>query len=215
MNLLPQTQLTSLLTNLSQDLGPCLLNCSNSGTCIVNNLGVLACNCSQHKTGALCNIDKRPCMWPGSGCINNGTCTNIMNSNGSYTGYNCSCKFPYHGTNCENKIDLCSNVTCSKQGICKTTNDLDPKCSCLMGYEGDNCETESSSLKTQKKVSTAAKYIAYASVAAFYMMMFALDLLGYWIKKERRARPKKIITKVPAYKSAPGDVTRRIYSDSR
>ena len=61
-------------------------------------------------------------------CQNAGKCTESLNS---LSGYICSCKTGYHGTNCEKIIEQCSNGTCQNNGPC-----------CDIGYSGVDCSVD-------------------------------------------------------------------------
>lgn len=66
--------------------------------------------------------------------------------------YECKCTFPYYGKSCEQKIDICQNVTCSNTGSCNSVGINETLCKCYKGYYGDGCELVSWELKVAKAV---------------------------------------------------------------
>jgi hypothetical protein len=90
---------------------------------------------------------------------------------------------------CQNKIDLCQNQTCSKQGNCIEVNN-EPVCSCHYLYEGGNCESESQALKTVKSLISTASVIAILTIIFFYSLFIASDILNIFIKKDRKDKEK-------------------------
>lgn len=90
-------------------------------------------------------------------CLYDGICTNLIEE--SNYDFNCTCKFPYYGKNCQLKQNLCKEITCSNQGICYT-NETTYYCKCFNGYSGQLCEIQSSQAKTIKTISNLSAYIS-------------------------------------------------------
>jgi hypothetical protein len=185
------SQLNGVLSSFTGDLSGCLGNCSNQGLCVLNSLQQFICHCNEYKTGKACQNDLRSCS--SNPCLNNGTCSNIMNNN--ETSFQCFCQSNlYYGAYCENKIDLCLNNTdiCSKnQGYC-IVNDTKPECKCLMGYSGTKCEILSTSLVVRKAIINASSIIAIIVFAFLVILIIAFDYTKFFLMKQ----PAKKITKV-------------------
>ena len=96
--------------------------------------------------------------------MSNGTCIDIIN--GTSYDFECKCPFPYYGRNCQLKINLCQNMTCSQQGAC-IVNGITPECKCFTGFLGKNCDQLSQELQTVKMISDIASIIAYIAIGVF------------------------------------------------
>lgn len=197
----------SILTDPTQDLSSCLVNCSNNGFCTVNTQSKFHCKCLQYFSGPTCNTDIRPCS--SNPCINGGNCSNELNDQGVFNGYNCSCMYPYYGVNCEKKIDLCLNQTCSNHGTCQVVNTSETKCSCFSMYLGSQCEIESSKLKAVKKTISAASIVAIAFIVCFYVLIVACDILDFFKKSKR----KQMIFRTVIYVPKRGDAIRYVTNE--
>ena len=132
-----------------------------------------------------CQIDSRPCSL--NPCLNNAICvdySNNMNYNMSAlidtnsSSFYCLCNEFYIGTNCETKLDVCQNETCSNNGNCYESENM-PKCKCFSMYSGDKCESESNELKAIKTISSISTIIAIISIISFYVFISFMDLLKY------------------------------------
>ena len=88
---------------------------------------------------------------------------------------------------CQNKIDLCQNQTCSKQGNCIEVNN-EPVCVCHNLYEGVDCEIQSATLVTIKKVISTASIIAIAIIILFYSMFVVSDILNIFMQKKAKVK---------------------------
>lgn len=127
--------------------------------------------------------------------MNNGTCYQNRNLSQSLNqtilaGYYCNCDQLYYGSNCEYKIDVCGNETCSSNGICKDVNSI-ATCRCFVNYYGDNCELETSRQKLIKVVTSTATIISIASIVLFHAIILANDILNLFCKIS--TIPKKVI----------------------
>jgi hypothetical protein len=169
------------ILNINTDITPCLLNCSNNGECIYNQISNnFTCNCFENYTGSNCNIDKRPCNSAKLQCINNGICINNRTgpNKDDYT-FACNCSYPFYGDRCQFKIKLCQNITCSKQGICLVVNDTQPVCKCFPNFSGNECEISGFKMKTIKAVGYISVGISIAFMAGFVGLIIYIDIVRF------------------------------------
>ncbi len=99
------------------DLSRCASNCTNRGLCKLGLNNTYYCECFADYIGPTCLVDARPCtQFP---CLNNGTCLQASNNNGSYN-FTCDCKKNYNGDRCQyfDFEGLCANLSCVN-GFCK------------------------------------------------------------------------------------------------
>jgi hypothetical protein len=173
-------QLNGVLTTYTGDLSACLSNCSNQGICVINLQQQYICVCNQYKTGVACQSDLRPCS--SNPCLNNGTCSNLVNNN--ETSFQCICQNNlFYGTYCENKNDSCLNNTevCIKnQGYC-IMNGTQPMCKCLMDYFGTKCEIMSTSLVVKNFIINASTIIAIIVLVCFIILVLCFDYTKYFM----------------------------------
>jgi hypothetical protein len=178
--------MTELLQLPNKDIIGCLLNCSNKGECKYNYLNDnYYCSCFQnYYSGYSCDIDLRKCSNNKLQCLYNGTCNNIINNNNNYD-FNCTCKYPYYGRNCQFKQNLCKGITCSNKGVCYNNETTSYYCKCFKGYSGQICEIESNQAKTIKTVNNVSAYFSITFIVIFYASILLLDICHYWkpIKK--------------------------------
>ncbi|RNA05564.1 neurogenic locus notch -like protein [Brachionus plicatilis] len=139
------------LSQLNLDMNDCLSNCSGNGKCKVSNSLKFECECFKNYVGTKCHINTLACN--SNPCRNNATCIDNIN-NRTYT---CKCMSNdnrsslFYGLNCEKKIDVCQNETCSGNGVCYDGG-FEPKCKCFSKYSGDKCQIESQEMKTIKAI---------------------------------------------------------------
>ena len=181
-----------ILTNPQNDISNCLKNCSNQGQCQLNPATEqLVCQCFTNFNGPSCQTDLRPCSQ--NKCFNNGTCININNM----TSFKCECQSNlYYGTNCENKVNICINVTCSGQGYC-LDNGTVPVCKCYMGYFGDRCEQQDSSKKIVSKIQITSIIIVCAVFSFTVFIILANDGWNLLLASRKRER---IVSSKPSSK---------------
>ena len=158
--------------------------------------------------GRVYAVDSRPCTH--SPCLNNGTCiengnlsdsASLISGSGS-SSYVCECGEYFYGRNCENRVNLCSNVTCLNYGRCAiNTITNQANCSCVNGYSGSMCEIESSTLKQTKQVSSVAGLVPIFVFAGIYLLMMFFDVVTIvnFSKKLRHRKPKPHVFR-PVYR---------------
>ncbi|RNA36805.1 protocadherin Fat 1 isoform X1 [Brachionus plicatilis] len=139
-NLLPFELIEILKKNY--EMNDCLKNCSGNGLCKLIDKTLFFCECFSNFAGSSCQINTLPCA--SNPCLNNGTCVNNL-ANKTFI---CHCQQDNNGNdlyfrkNCQNKVDVCANETCSKNGVCYDVNDK-AKCKCFYSYSGEKCNIES------------------------------------------------------------------------
>jgi hypothetical protein len=105
----------------------------------------------------------------------NATCLNVNS-----TSFECKCPSNglYYGEYCENKVNLCENVTCSSNGYCYLLqNQTQAKCKCNNGYSGETCDFESN---TSKQLKTwTSTIICIICIIIFWTMVVGSDVLDY------------------------------------
>ncbi|CAF0962041.1 unnamed protein product [Brachionus calyciflorus] len=163
LNELKIEKTVNLITSVF-DMTNCLSNCSNNGKCKFKN-NQFSCECLSHFSGATCQVDTRPCS--SNPCLNNATCIDEIESKK----YNCECVNDpetnsqiYYGQNCQFKIDVCENETCSGNGNCKDFENR-PQCECFYLFNGTRCEFESLEMVGIKKVMTITSIVAICVLA--------------------------------------------------
>ena len=184
------SQLNGVLSGYTGDLSACLGNCSNQGSCVLNSLQQYVCQCDQYKTGKACQSDSRPCS--SNPCLNNGTCSNIINNN--ETSFQCICQSNlYYGTFCENKVDLCLNKTdvCIKGQCYCIVNGTQPMCKCLMDYSGKICEIQSTTLAVTKAIVNVSSILAIIVLVSYAILIFCFDFTKYFVIKNDKSSKRR------------------------
>ena len=186
---------TIQLLNSNYDMGGCIVNCTNHGSCVFDSANnKFVCACDAYYTGTACEIDTRACS--SSPCLNNATCVDLY-SNSSASVFSCECGVDYEGVYCQNKINVCANETCSSNGVCEDVNSL-PKCKCFSMYEGEKCSTQSNQLKTIQSLISMTSIIAIIVIVCFYLMIIVMDLIKFFTRRSGRKTSvvrKGIVTK--------------------
>ena len=195
LNELPISDINVLL-NASYDLAGCLVNCTNHGVCkyvSLDNNFICSCNSAYH-IGTACQIDTRPCSL--NPCLNDAACIDessslFQNLTNKYNKtYICMCPQYYDGPNCESKLDLCQNETCSNNGNC-IDNKNNVSCECFYLYEGAKCSIQSVELELIKTVSFTSFMIAIIAIVSTYCLIFCCDVSKYCIKTKMFANRRK------------------------
>lgn len=93
----------SIITDTSQDINGCLMNCSNNGLCALSkSTNLWSCSCSDNYYGSSCDVIANVCSL--NLCKNGGSCVYNMNSS-SYNEleFKCECTSYFRGKYCEEK----------------------------------------------------------------------------------------------------------------
>ncbi|RNA38798.1 neurogenic locus notch-like protein [Brachionus plicatilis] len=173
------------LSQLNLDMNDCLSNCSGNGKCKVSNSLKFECECFKNYVGTKCHINTLACN--SNPCRNNATCIDNIN-NRTYT---CKCMSNdnrsslFYGLNCEKKIDVCQNETCSRNGVCYDGG-FEPKCKCFSKYSGDKCQIESQEIKTIKAVISTSSILAICILILLSLLIITCDLLTFFCRKKKR-----------------------------
>ena len=111
------------------------------------------------------------------------------------------------GTHCELKLDLCANISCKNNGICKTI-DLTWKCICLDPtlYYGNYCERQTSALAVKKALTKSFASVAITALVLTCSFVIIMDVLKYLfhIDPAKEARMKRAKAKRTAPKRKSG-----------
>ncbi|RNA17427.1 neurogenic locus Notch isoform X3 [Brachionus plicatilis] len=166
------------ITKLNLDINSCLTNCSGNGKCKLTNSLKFECECFANYAGPHCQINSLPCY--SNPCRNNGTCIDDILKKI----YQCDCFFYanrsslFYGRNCENKINLCQNETCSGNGVCHDYG-YEAKCRCFQKYYGEKCQIESNEIrviKTSPNILNVKKksfpFLVFLNLITAYKMNF-------------------------------------------
>ena len=171
------------------DLTNCLTNCSSNGKCRLNEYQSFVCECNDHYIGPRCQASSKPCA--SNPCLNGATCFNDFTNKT----FKCQCmtkndSLLFYGRNCEKKIDVCENETCSKNGIC---NDIDneAKCKCFKSYSGIKCEIESQEIKLVKTVIKTSSIIAIIVICLTFFIFLSIDLLDFFLNRKNKKLKKR------------------------
>ena len=195
------------IISANYDINDCLQNCSNNGYCKLSISNKLICSCFGGYSGSSCKTITNPCM-SNNQCLNNSTCIYAPNSTSLYE---CKCdESKYFGANCEFKVDMCSNMTCSGHGVCEIDESVNlPFCACFKYYNGTNCETKSQDLVIIDTIISVASIMAIVSVILFYSIFVFNDVLSLIynsMKMKKKIDPLKAnyLSKIPVkYKYHP------------
>ncbi len=180
------TKILQLLAGTA-DITPCLANCSNTGTCVLDISGNYICLCFQNYTGINCEKNIRPCS--SSPCMNNGECLEKESSTGLYI-FTCKCTPYFHGTYCESEYDLCANVTCNN-GRCYKKAINETACRCFYMYEGEYCDQPSGKMKNIQTVISVSTITAIVIISCFYFLIILNDFLNLCLPKQYRMKKSK------------------------
>lgn len=168
------------------DLNDCLVNCTNKGFCKLGQNNSLICECKRGFTGSNCQSSSSPCFY--DICLNNSTCIDRWINPNIPKDYLCECSSSiYYGQNCEHKINVCANETCSSSGYCRDYGNR-PKCSCFPNYSGDHCEIESLHKRIVKIATLTSTIIAIIILTILVCILVCDDCsnLIYFHPKQRQ-----------------------------
>ena len=163
------------LSNRTNDLTGCLLNCSHNGYCNwSSNLTEIWCACKENYTGRSCQTHMHSCLsYP---CLNNGTVIYVNSST-----CQCKCQMNFYGLNCENKINVCQNLTCQNNGYCFNEQE-EAKCKCSIYYSGETCEILGTFIKVVHGVQITTVIIACLSLGIVIFLVVLNDIFNLFIK---------------------------------
>lgn len=103
-----------------------------------------------------------------------GTCNET-----SKTTFECFCQEGWIGEHCENMLNLCENVTCLNNGICRRSF-LNYTCECLgENYSGRHCENVATSRVVLQTVTKSLGYIALIFLSIVISFFVIMDVLKY------------------------------------
>lgn len=156
------------------------------------------CICVIGFTGIHCEVDTRSCR-PSQPCLYGGSCNETLNDT------NCACPAGKTGDNCQYQMDICANISCQNDGVCKS---LYSNWSCLCTnselYSGIYCEVKSTSLRIKEIYSRSLAGVAIGCISTVVGFVLIMDLLKYCchidpvdyelrhIRKRKEIRQRKI-----------------------
>ena len=181
------------------DLTACLSNCSNHGVCEIDRSSLpvlrLSCSCDPDYYGEACELDRQICR-SSIPCRNGAKCEEAPHLP---IGFRCECDASlYQGDLCEQRIDLCSNETCSDHGLCRVSNDR-AHCVCFPSYRGLQCQEETVERSIVRVVIRTTSIIAIIVIVLFYLIFLLNDILSYCFNcniAKKRTRQKDKIEKL-------------------
>ena len=104
-----------------------------------------------------------------------GTCHQI-----SQEAFACSCSPGWQGLRCSVPVNLCANVTCSNNGVCRSSWPS-YTCQCLSeSYSGHYCETQANVVTERKILSKSFAYIAIIAMSSVVTFVVVMDVLKYF-----------------------------------
>lgn len=114
-----------------------------------------------------------------------GTCETLVNNT-----YLCHCSNGWRGLRCETRIDLCQEIQCLNDGVCRSTF-LNFTCECLgENYSGRLCEKVNSRTKLLQTVSTSFSYVSIVILTSFAILIITMDILKYVFKIDPVSKAK-------------------------
>jgi hypothetical protein len=102
----------------------------------------------------------------------------------------------YYGRNCENKIDLCENETCSFNGYCSVVNDSIGCVHVICLFSGSQCEITSKQKKIIATTISTSIIMAIAVLISYFAFFLFLNLthhLSHLHKSKKKKTPSKPI----------------------
>ena len=105
-------------------------------------------------------------------------CQCIPTLNDTSSSFKCQCTKSYCGINCENKINMCTNQTCSFNGYCISNDTAANQCKCFTDYYGSNCENETAFVKVIQIVQIISLIIFLAFTVSFVTLIILNDVLN-------------------------------------
>lgn len=193
------------ILNSNYDVSDCIVNCTSHGRCKYGGGNAFICVCEPNYVGPTCHVNILPCSH--TPCLNNATCFDYSTLGSLPTlanlttvdSYYCECGKLYYGTNCENKVDVCLNETCSGNGRCQNVNDM-PTCNCFSLFSGNHCEIVSDRQKTVKSVSSTTSTVAIALMASFVLLVVLSDFVKLVNRVLKKSSKSKFETRIPKRK---------------
>ena len=105
-------------------------------------------------------------------------CQCIPTLNDTNLSFKCQCTKSFYGINCENKINMCTNQTCSFNGYCISNDTAANQCKCFTDYYGSNCENETAFVKVIQIVQIISLIIFLAFTVSFVTLIILNDVLN-------------------------------------
>nr|XP_055074200.1 low-density lipoprotein receptor-related protein 1B-like isoform X3 [Misgurnus anguillicaudatus] len=146
--------------------------------CIVNEeTGDVACNCTNGRIAASCQLCD-------GYCYNDGTCHLDSETGLPF----CHCPSEFKSPRCDQRANPCDHY-CQNQGVCSLTAYNKPHCKCSANWSGTQCERPST--KTSRSENFNGRSIAIVVPLVLLVFIITAVTLGLLICK-RRQRGKQV-----------------------
>ena len=173
--------------NISNSPCDLLQPCSNDGTCHETNVTKrgYVCRCLPDFNGTECQLNHRPCR--SDTCWNDGEIVSSQNlsTEGVCLGtchttvtqsILCLCTNGWEGGPCQSQANLCQNVQCLNDGVCRPIF-LNYTCECLgQSYSGRHCEITSQETIGRQRLSKSFAYIAIVAMVGVAVLVITMDV---------------------------------------
>ena len=106
---------------------------------------------------------------------------------------------------CQTRANLCRNVTCENNGVCRAVL-RNYTCDCLGDiFSGRHCEIASTAATVLKIVAKTLGFVAIISLVTVVVFVNVMDMMKYWLGIDATAAEIQEIRKEKAKKKAKPD----------
>ena len=136
------------------------------------------CLCPPDASGEHCQYLRYPFGY----CVNDGSLVEAVDHNKRPIKV-CACPAGFRGEHCEENINDCAGILCSKRGICQDAIN-NYTCICFDGFYGEHCqETETETMLLQV-VSKSFAVVAMLLIASIAALVVASDIHTYVTRRK-------------------------------
>lgn len=102
-----------------------------------------------------------------------------------------TCRAGWEGDQCNERIDLCQNITCENAGVCRSFSSS-YQCECLgESFSGQFCQIAATRIVHLQRFARSVCYITIIFLCSFAVLIVTVDVLDYFfgfeaIEKERQ-----------------------------
>jgi hypothetical protein len=148
------------------------------------------CICPVRIFGEHCEHSQYPLGY----CFNGGSLISTFDNIKNKSIEQCLCVQGFQGHHCENNIDDCINIDCSKHGICQDGINT-YTCSCFDGFYGDQCQEKNVETILLQVASKSFATVAILLIASIVGLVVASDIHTYVTRKKQKSFYE--LTKLP------------------